>query len=787
MLTEGVNIGITEPEKDSVSTGEIRLAGRCTSGLKVAISGDLKDALQIDCIKGIFSAPVTLSATDGAKNIRVSQKDNEGNTAADSRNFIRDTIAPALQLLTPASSPVSVGSSVIVQGLCESGIDVKVSGLATAYSLPCANGTFANTLPLTSQDGNLTLDLTQADAAGNQTKLSLHLMKDTVAPIVKISSPAPNAAVGSVAAVIGTCESGLSVELSGSGLSSSVSGPCSNGTYNIQAIFTSGLGSKSITATQTDPSGNQGSATRAFNRTVNGPAIAISSPANNTFFRDTLVVRGSCQTGLAIQLSGSGWQSPASTTCNSGSFQVTVTFTSGDGGKTLILSQTDSQNVTGATSATYIRDTTAPATTIASPTAGSASQTGVKLVGACETNLNVVISGSGVSSSSTVACANGTYSAPITFSTGDGSKAITVSQTDAAGNSTSVSRSFTRDTVAPSVSISSPAANTSAPTGLTLSGTCETGLNVVVGGAGVSAPVTQSCTKGAFSADIVFTAVDGVKTVQVSQTDPAGNTGVSTRDFRRAADIPSLDGAQLYTQNCSICHGPLDSSAKRGRTASQITGAIGSISQMASLSNLTASQITAIAEALSIAPTPTPAPSLPGSNDYQLTLGNRYYMESLYKELFVATTNQTQEDTTINNIIKSLVTNKTVAMGGPCVAHDNACPSAEIAVSALSLAMPSGGSMRKGYTTRACEQILEVDKSVRNFLGKSALSESSPVNSSNIGLALALMFPGRTFPSDVINSALDLGTQAKNKGYSGLDTWRFVILPFCISSTMDML
>jgi len=69
---------------------------------------------------------------------------------------------------------------------------------------------------------------------------------------------------------------------------------------------------------------------------------------------------------------------------------------------------------------------------------------------------------------------------------------------------------------------------------------------------------------------------------------------------------PATDGATLYANNCSGCHGVLATSAKLGRTAAQITAAISSVSAMSALSTLTSAQITAMATALSPAVTPPP-------------------------------------------------------------------------------------------------------------------------------------------------------------------------------------
>gem|GEM_PF-3073139 len=81
---------------------------------------------------------------------------------------------------------------------------------------------------------------------------------------------------------------------------------------------------------------------------------------------------------------------------------------------------------------------------------------------------------------------------------------------------------------------------------------------------------------------------------------------------------PTLDGATLYATYCSSCHSSLASTTKPGRTATQITSAISSVSVMntATLRSLSSAQITAIASVLPPAPTPTPAPTLDGATLY---------------------------------------------------------------------------------------------------------------------------------------------------------------------------
>jgi hypothetical protein len=102
-----------------------------------------------------------------------------------------------------------------------------------------------------------------------------------------------------------------------------------------------------------------------------------------------------------------------------------------------------------------------------------------------------------------------------------------------------------------------------------------------------------------------------------------------------------LEGKTLYTQNCASCHGPLASSAKLSRTATQITIALGSQTQMATI-HLTEAQIQLIALALSPdSATPPPVVNNDNRQEFACTTGqmqktplvkltNREYRNALF-------------------------------------------------------------------------------------------------------------------------------------------------------------
>lgn len=101
----------------------------------------------------------------------------------------------------------------------------------------------------------------------------------------------------------------------------------------------------------------------------------------------------------------------------------------------------------------------------------------------------------------------------------------------------------------------------------------------------------------------------GLFTVSLTVTDNDNLTGSSNTTANIGTNIPPppvLDGLALYNQNCSGCHGAAPGS-KAGRTASQIQNSIDLVQAMSGLSNLTAEEVQAIADAISTGGSPPPA------------------------------------------------------------------------------------------------------------------------------------------------------------------------------------
>src|SRR5262249_13469870 len=146
------------------------------------------------------------------------------------------------------------------------------------------------------------------------------------------------------------------------------------------------------------------------------------------------------------------------------------------------------------------------------PAANTYTRGPLTIGGTCTTGLTVDVSGA-ISSPTTATCGAGGWTANVVLASPDGTKNVVASQTDSVGNMGSANRDFILDTTAPVVKFTSPPAGTLAQSGLTVTGTCEAGLQVQLSGTGLSAPGPVSCPSGTFSANITFSAGDGTKNI----------------------------------------------------------------------------------------------------------------------------------------------------------------------------------------------------------------------------------------------------------------------------------
>jgi predicted heme/steroid binding protein len=142
------------------------------------------------------------------------------------------------------------------------------------------------------------------------------------------------------------------------------------------------------------------------------------------------------------------------------------------------------------------------------------------------------------------------WSLPFAFSDGPHTAVVTIF--DGAGFSTSKTWSFTVDTKAPSLAVTSPAYALTRTALTTVSGTTEPGATVTVNGAST----IVNATTGRFSHDIVL--AEGANNITVVATDAAGNNATDKRSVTLDTTAPTLtvtaptDGSRVVTNSVEV-------------------------------------------------------------------------------------------------------------------------------------------------------------------------------------------------------------------------------------------
>ncbi len=535
------------------------VSGTCSEeGQTISLSGAV-NATTV-CTSGLWNTLLDLSAlAQGAFTVSITQSDTVGNSTSISRSFIKDTIAPVLAITTPATNGYINSANVAaltITGTCSENTQTITFSGAASGTATCFTGTFSKSLNFTAApQGSVTLNATLNDAAGNSTSISRVLIKDTVPPILTLintNSIDINNANYATFSLSGTCsENGQSVALSSGSMTGTAT--CSGGNWSASFDFTSApQGAVVATASQTDLAGNSSSVNLNLNKNTTIPTLGITSPAANAYVnianRSAFVINGVCSAiGEAIHITA-----PVNATAicaANGTWNTTLDLTSlAEGNFTMVFNHSDSSGNMANGTRIYKKDTIAPSLAIGSPVANSYINTSTvasfAVSGTCSENGQTVAITIGGDASSTASCLSGAWSANLDFtSAAEGTVSITVSHADAAANSVSSNRSFVKDTVAPLLTIASPAdgayINATNVSSFAVTGTCsENTKNVVITG---NAFATVPCTSGAWNVNLNFSAASqGVVSISVAHTDAAGNSSTTTRSFIKDTVLPTL-------------------------------------------------------------------------------------------------------------------------------------------------------------------------------------------------------------------------------------------------------
>ncbi len=499
----------------------------------------------------------------------------------------------------PDATPVTIGTP--AEGAAINAPDPSLSGhaapgvlvtvslaaggskVASLRALPAADGSWSVSAPGLAE-GSYTATASQTDGFGRtQTSAGRSFRVDRTAPAVTLAHPSDGSTTADTSptadGALGTASgdsSNIRLKLySGAsatgppGLTLPVSG--SGGAWTTDVDSDLGAGTYTLVAEQSDSAGNVGqSAPSTFQIDDTGPTVTLANPPNGARTNDTTPAltgtAGSAATGNgAVRVTV--YNGPDTTgTVRPPVVSATLTGTSWtattsalpEGVYTAQARQDDSVGNTGLSAPhAFTVDTTAPALTMSAPSASlrtkDATPTIAGVAGRATGDdpgitVKILAGATVLQTQNTTAAGDGSWSVDAS-ALAQGTYTAQATQSDAAGNPQTVSRTFTVDTAAPVVTVAAP---TPGPQP-TFSGTASaaTGdlatitVKIYSGASATGTPVdtlTATASGGSWSAAEPSTLSEGPYTVVAQQSDSAGNTGSSAaRQFTVDTTGPAVD------------------------------------------------------------------------------------------------------------------------------------------------------------------------------------------------------------------------------------------------------
>ncbi len=518
--------------------------------------------------------------SQGTNTISAYALDAAGNpSASNSINIVVDTSPPATPTVLQPASPTK-DTVITLSGTKGSDSYAYVNSQKTADSY--ASTTWSH--PVALNEGNNSFTIFAKDEAGNQSgSVTVSVIRDTTPPSLVSSSPAAGAllnALNNISLTLSDTYAGVDFQgsLTGAEVRNS-SGASVAGSWSVsdaQLVFTPaaafGHDVYTVSLSPVDMLGNKGTASFSFTLDITLPTVqsVTMNPASPhkaeavaftiAFSEDMLssappeVVFTGGSSNAAYALSGS-WTSAKT-------WQGTYTFTaaSGDGDYTIRISNAKdmAQNTMAPDeAATFLLDTIAPAAPIVNAFVSPTKNASVTLTGEKETDSYLYVNNN--KNAALYTDITWTHTASLT----EGNNSFTIYAKDEAGNqSGSVTVSVVRDTTPPSLSSSTPAANSLVAVADTISvilsdAYAGVDLQGSLTGAGVknSSGASVAGSWAVSGTQLVFTPlpslVQDVYTVSLSPVDMLGNKGMVSFSFTLDTTLPMI---QSVTMNPTSPH-----------------------------------------------------------------------------------------------------------------------------------------------------------------------------------------------------------------------------------------
>ncbi|HEY40240.1 MAG TPA: PKD domain-containing protein [Dehalococcoidia bacterium] len=418
----------------------------------VIVNGGTPAALTLDG-SGDFSQAVTLSV--GSNTVLVRAVDASGNTGTSgTRTVVVDPNKPDITITSPTEGTLTNNATLSVTGTITGAETASLILNGSSQTVTPTSGSFTAEVILAEGTNIIVVTAYATDHEGEADYLGTSGVRkvklDTTAPVVDIDSPVSGSVVNKAGvAVSGTVDdpavTSVNVTLN-SGTPQAVSVIAGN----FSIVVTLEAGENTIEVAATDTAGNSSSDSVQATLDTTKPRVTITSPANKLLTKLTsLDVTGTVSdtsiTTATLLLNGSS----QSVTVTNGSFSKTVTLSSG--ANTIEVTATDAATNTGTSGEiTVTVDTTSPTLVVGlnDPTDSITITvtSGEALQAAPTITVDPVIDPTGTTQKISInkwSRTDGSSASPIPA----GAYTITISGTDKAGNTTTKTVTFAKQTI----------------------------------------------------------------------------------------------------------------------------------------------------------------------------------------------------------------------------------------------------------------------------------------------------------------------------------------------------
>ncbi len=416
---------------------------------------------------GLWSVTLAQPLGEGAHGALVIATDAAGNSAQRTRTFTIDTSAPSLVIHTPQPDAALAQASPVITGMSEPNVSVTITvrdaASAVVFSATLsadASGAWSSTVTGPLGDGAYSASATATDAVGNSASDSVSFSVDLTPPALAITAPAQDSITNNARpSLSGTSDAGQRVAIWLDGALMATVTADDQGQWLYRPELELSGGDYTVEARASDALGNEARVSVDFTIDTSAPNLTFDAPAQGAALATTQpTLTGSADPGATVTLTLNGAPLATVTADAQGQWTHAVSQPLAEGA---YVAEAQTANIAGTTAragVSFILDVTAPMVTLETPADDSVLADALPVIsGLAEPGAQIEVSIDGEVVATVTANQSGRWVYTPQEALEEGAHEVTVVAIDAAGNSASVSASFSVDLTPPPLRIDAPA------------------------------------------------------------------------------------------------------------------------------------------------------------------------------------------------------------------------------------------------------------------------------------------------------------------------------------------